>query len=137
MDKTEKVTKDPGRQEQGEKSHETYMKRLKEKILKNNQLSTSSSRGNSTPSTSYSRDNSTPSTPSSTDRFTPSTLFSTDNSTPSTSSSTTRSGDIYVYGVGILAFFPIGVCVFYTYYKKAGQAIYEGFTIKPKRRHML
>ena len=33
MDKTEKVTKDkdPKRQEQNGKSHETYMKRLKEK----------------------------------------------------------------------------------------------------------
>ena len=37
MDKTsEKVTKDPKRQEQGKKSHETYMKRLKEKILEDN-----------------------------------------------------------------------------------------------------
>ena len=34
MDKTsQKVTKDPKRQERGKKSHETYMKRLKEKIL--------------------------------------------------------------------------------------------------------
>ena len=34
MDKTsEKVTKDPKRQERAKKSHETYMKRLKEKIL--------------------------------------------------------------------------------------------------------
>ena len=32
MDKTpEKVTKDPKRQERGKKSHETFMKRLKEK----------------------------------------------------------------------------------------------------------
>ena len=32
MDKTpEKVTKDPKRQERDKKSHETYMKRLKEK----------------------------------------------------------------------------------------------------------
>ena len=43
MDKTsEKVTKDPKRQEQGKKSHETYMKRLKEKILEDNQLPTPS-----------------------------------------------------------------------------------------------
>ena len=39
MDKTsQKVTKDPKRQERGKKSHETYMKRLKEKILEDNQL---------------------------------------------------------------------------------------------------
>ena len=43
MDKiSEKVTKDPKRQEQGKKSHETYMKRLKEKILEDNQLPTPS-----------------------------------------------------------------------------------------------
>ena len=41
MDKTsEKVTKDPKRQERGKRSHETYMKRLKEKILEDNQLPT-------------------------------------------------------------------------------------------------
>ena len=39
MDKTsQKVTKDPKRQERGKKSHETYMKKLKEKILEDNQL---------------------------------------------------------------------------------------------------
>ena len=58
MDKTSqkvtKVTKDPKRQERGKKSHETYMKRLKEDILRDNQLSTPSSTGNSTPSTSFS-----------------------------------------------------------------------------------
>ena len=37
MDKTsQKVTKDPKRQERGKKSHEAYMKRLKEKILEDN-----------------------------------------------------------------------------------------------------
>ena len=46
------------------------MKRLKENILRDNQLSTSSSMDNSTPSTSSSTDNSTPSTSSSTDNFT-------------------------------------------------------------------
>ena len=35
MDKTsEKVTKNPKRQKRGKKSHETYMKRVDEKILK-------------------------------------------------------------------------------------------------------
>ena len=43
MDKTsKKVTRDPKRQERGKKSHEMYMKRLKEKILEDNQLPTSS-----------------------------------------------------------------------------------------------
>ena len=53
MDKApQKVKK---RQKQGTKSHEMYMKRLKENILRDNQVST---------------DNSTPSTSSSTDNFT-------------------------------------------------------------------
>ena len=100
MDKTlEKNTKDPKSQEQSKKSHETYMNRLKEKLIRDNQLSTSSSMDRPTLSTS-----------SSTDRFTPSTSYSTDNSTPSTFSSTARSSDNYVYGVGILALLAIGVC---------------------------
>ena len=94
MDKTsEKVTKDPKRQERGKKSHETYMKRLKEKILEDNQLSTLSP----------------------TDRPTPSTSSSTDNSTPSTPPHTTRSNDAYVYGAGMLAVLAIGVRVFFAY----------------------
>ena len=41
MDKTsEKVTKDSKRQERGKKSHDTYIKRLKEKILEEKQLLT-------------------------------------------------------------------------------------------------
>ena len=101
MDKTsEKVTKDPKRQERGKKSQETYLKRLKKEILEelstsagDPMLPTSSPTGNSTPSTSY----------------------STGNSTPSTLSHTTKSNDTYVYGVGILAILAIGVCVFFAY----------------------
>ena len=94
MDKTsEKVTKDPKRQERGKKSNETYMKRLKEKILEDNQLPN----------------------PSPTDRSTPSTSFSTGNSTPSTPSHATRSSDTYIYGVGIVAVLAIGVCVFFAH----------------------
>ena len=92
MDKTsEKVTKDPKRQEQGKKSHETYMKRLKEKILEDNQLPT----------------------PSPTDKPTPSTSSSLGNPTTSTPLHTTRSNDTYVYGVGIVAVLANGVCVFF------------------------
>ena len=83
--KPEKVTKDPKRQEQGKKAQKTHMKRLKEKILEDNQLPTSS------------------------------TSSSIDNSTPSTSPHTTRSNDTYVYGVGMLAVLAIGVCVFFAY----------------------
>ena len=87
MDKaSEKVTKGPIRQERGKKSHETYMKRLKEKILEDNQLPIP-----------YPTDRSMPSTPSST----PPTSSSTGGLTPSTPSHTTRSNNNYVCGVGI------------------------------------
>ena len=36
-----------------------------------------------------------------------------------------QSNDTYIYGVGILAILAIGVCVFFTYNKKAGQVIHE------------
>ena len=90
-DKTSgKVTKDPKRQERGKKSHETYMKRLKEKILEDNQLPT----------------------PSPMERPTASTSSSTGNSMPSTPSHTKGSNDTYVYGVGVLAALAIGVFFF-------------------------
>ena len=47
-----------------------------------------------------------------------------------------QSNDTFVFGVGILAVLVIGVCVLFTYNKKAGQVIHEE-PIKPKRRHML
>ena len=104
MDKTsEKVTKDPKRQQRGKKSHETYMKRLKEKILEDNQLPTTSP-----------MDRSTPSSPSST----PLTSSFKRDPTPSTPSHSTRSNDTYVYGVGILAVLAIGVCVFFIFQAK-------------------
>ena len=46
-----KVKKDPKRQELARKSHETYMKRLIEDILRDNQISNSLSTNNTTPST--------------------------------------------------------------------------------------
>ena len=86
MDKTsQKVTKDPKRQEIGKKSQETYMKRLKEKRLEDNQLPTPSPTDKPTPSTSSSTGDSTPSTPS-----------SIDNSRPSTNTATTRPNVTYV-----------------------------------------
>ena len=101
MEKTpEKVTKDPKRQERSKKSHEAYMKRLKEKILEDNQLPTPSP-----------ADRSTPSTPSST----PPTSSSTGDPTSSTPSHATKLNDTYVYGIGILAVLAIGVCVFFVY----------------------
>ena len=83
------------------------MKKLKRYIPRDNQLSTSSSTDNSTPSES-----------SSTDKSVPSTSTSTDNSTPSTPSFNARSSDTYVYGVGIVTFLAIDVCVFFAYKTK-------------------
>ena len=48
-------TKNPIRRKHGKKSHETYIKRLKEDMLKNNQLSTLSLAGSPTPSTGSSQ----------------------------------------------------------------------------------
>ena len=70
-----------------------YMKRLKYKILRDGQQSTSSPTDNPMPSASS----------------------STCNTTPSTSFSTARSSDTYICGVDILAVLAIGICVFFTY----------------------
>lgn len=67
-----KVTKDLKTQERGKKLCKTYIKRLKENILRDNQLSTFSFADNSTSSTSSSMDTDTPYTSFSTDNFTPS-----------------------------------------------------------------
>ena len=115
------ITKNPRRQERGKKSHETYMKRLKEKILEDNQLSNSSTTDRPISSTSSSTGNSMLSIP-----------FSTDNSTTSTYSST----NTYVCDVGMLSVLAIGVSVVFAYRKMAGEVIHEQ-PIKPKRRHML
>ena len=137
MDKTSKkeVTKDPKRQGRAKKSHEMYMKRLKEKILEDNQLPT--------PSTSSSTGDPTPSTSSSTGDPTPSTSSSTGNPRPSMPSHTTRSNDTYIYGVGIFAVLAIGACVFFTCQVKNKKQDNDRPTAQheqkqpPKRRHIL
>ena len=108
MDKTsQKVAKDPRSVEEGKKSYEMRMKRLKEKILEDNQLPTSS--------TSSSTCDPTPYTSSSACDPTPYTSSPTCDPTSSTSGHATRSNDTYIYGVGMLAVLAIGVCVFFTY----------------------
>ena len=129
MGKQKVVTIDPNRQERGKTSHETYIKRLKKKVLENNQLPTPSHACNSTPLTSSSTGNSTPST-----------SFSKGNSTSSTSSHAARSNDTYVYGVGLLAVLAIGVSVFFTYNTSQAEnkkQAHEKQNQPPKRRHML
>ena len=106
---SQKVTKDPRRVEQGKKSYETRMKRLKEKILEDYQLPT------------------------------PSISSSTCDPRPSTSSHSTRSNDTYVYGVEILAVLASGTCVFFAYntFPKNKKLVNEKQDQPPKRRHML
>lgn len=59
---SKQVTKDPKEQERDNKLRETYIKKLKEEILRDTQLSTSPFRDNSTPSTFFSKGNSISST---------------------------------------------------------------------------
>ena len=130
MNKTsQKVAKDPKKVEQGKRSYETRMKRLKGQILEEHQPPTSSSARDLTPSTS-----------SSTWDPTPSTSSSTCDLTLSTSSHATRSNDTYVYDVYMLAVLAIGVCVFFAYntsQAKNKKLVNEKKDQPPKRCHML
>ena len=130
--KSQKVTKDPRRVKQGKKSYEPCMKRLKEQILEDNQLSTLS--------TSSPTCDPTPSTCNPT----PSTSSPTCDPMPSTSSHTTRPNDTYVNGFALLAVLAIGVSVFFTYntfqHKKLiSDCLAAQYEQKqpPKRRHAL
>ena len=94
------------------------MKRLKEKILKDNQLPT----------------------PTPMDGPTPSTSSSTGDPMPSTHSHITRSNGAYVYGLGILAILAIEVCVFFTYntfQPKNKKLVNDKQDQPPKQYHML
>ena len=62
----------------------------------------------------------------------------TNETTSVTNIDTTRSNYTYVYGVGILAFLAIGVCVFFVYFTfQPKKLINEKQDQQPKRRHML
>ena len=116
MDKTsQKVTKDRKRAEAARKGRENYMNKLKESIL-NDIKKVSGESSNET--TSATNTATFPAT------------------TPANSTTKTATSDTYVYVTGILAVLAIGVCVFLTYSKKAGQIIHEK-PIKPKRRNMV
>ena len=140
MNKTsQKVIKDPKKVEQGKKSYETSMKRLKEQILEEHQPPTSSSACDPTLSTSSSTCDSTPSTSSSTRDPIPSTSSFTCGPTPSTSSHATRSNDTYIYGIGMFTVLAIGACVFFAYntFPKNKKPVNEKQDHPPKRCHML
>ena len=94
------------------------MNKLKEKILKDNQLSTSPS----------------------TDRSTASTSSSMNNSTSSTSSTTAGPSNTYIYGVGIFAVLAIGVYIFFAYNTSQAatkKQVNEKQHQSPKQRNML
>ena len=101
------------------------MKRLKEQILEDNQLSTPSLTGNSAPFTLPSAS------------FTSSSIG---NSTSSTPPHSTRPNDNYVYGFVLLAVVATGVCAFFAYnafQPKNKKLINEKMNKPPKRHHML
>ena len=132
MGKTsEKVAKDPRSVKQGKKPYETHMKRVKEKILKEEEedegkiLKEKEDNQLPTPSTS--------SISSSTCDPTSSTSSST---CDPTSSNTKISNGAYVYGVGMLAILAMSVCVFFAYPKNKKQ-VNKKQDQPPKRRHML
>ena len=117
MNKTsQKVTKDQRRVEAARKGREKYMNKVKENILNN---AKKGSEGTSNANNETTNANNT----------------ATNTATSSISTATTRSSDNYAYGVDILPVLAIGVCIFFTYNKKAGQVIHEE-SIKPKRRYM-
>ena len=99
--KSEKITKDPKRVEAGRKGRENYMNKYKESILND-------AKKGSGDTTNISNETTSPTTNTSNE---------TPNATNETASAktTTRSNNTYVYGVGILAVFAIGVCVFFAH----------------------
>ena len=99
--KSEKITKDPKRVEAGRKGRENYMNKYKESILND-------AKKGSGDTTNISNETTSPTTNTSNE---------TPNATNETASAktTTRSNNTYVYGVGILAAFAIGVCVFFAH----------------------
>ena len=111
--------KHPGRVPQGHKLA-ALMKKRKEEILRSKEQSTEQSTVQSTVKSTVQ-----------------STVQATVQATvQSTEQPSVQSNGAHIHGVGILAVLVTGVCVLFTYNKKAGQVIHEE-PIKPKRRQML
>ena len=120
MDKTsEKVTKDPERDEAACKGREKYRNKLKESILNDAKKGGGDTTNVSNETTNASNE-----------------TTSTTNTATTHATTTTRSNDTYVNGIGILAVLAIGLCVFFAYPKNKKQAN-EKKDQPPKRRHML
>ena len=123
MGKTpEKVTKDPKRVEAACKGREKYRNKLKESILNDVKKGSRNTTNASNETTSATNN-------------------ASNETTSFTNTATTRSDDIHVYGVGILAVLAIGVCVFFTYnasQSKNKKTVNEKKQDQPpERRHML
>ena len=109
MDKaSHKVTKDkdPKLVDAGCKGREMFMRKTKEKIL-------SDAKQVAGYATNWSNDTTSPTTNSSND--TSATNNSSNKTNGVTNTATTKTNNTYVYGVGVLAVFSIGVCVFSAY----------------------
>ena len=94
MDKVTKQ-KDPKQQAAGRKSHEKYMAKLKEDILKNvgNDSSSNSTNGGINTTTTTTNDG-------------------TNTTSTTTSSGSTITNFSYIHGVGAIAVLALGVCIF-------------------------
>ena len=110
MDKVTKQ-KDRKRQPAGRKSHEKYMAKLKEDILKNvgNDSSSNSTNGGSSGTNSSSGSSS-----SSSSSGTNSSNDSSSSSTNSSSGGSTNASSsfVHIYGVGAIAVLALGACIF-------------------------
>ena len=120
MDKTsEEVTKDPKRVEASRKDREKYMNKSTENIL-NDVKKGSRDTSNSSNETTSTTDN------------------ANNEITSVTNTVTARSNDTYVYGIGVIAVVPIGVCVFFAYNTfQSKKIVNEKHDQPPKRRHSL
>ena len=117
MDKVTKQ-KNPKRQAAGRKSHEKYMAKLKEDILKNvgNDSSSNSTNGGSSGTNSSSSscssgtNSSSGSSSSGTNGSSSSSSSGTNSGSGSSSSSSTNFS--YIHGVGVIAVLALGACIF-------------------------
>ena len=109
MDKTsEEVTKDPKRVEAARKDREKYMNKLTESILNDVKKGSEDTSNANNETTSV------------------------------INTATARSNDTYVYGIGVIAVVPIGVCVFFAYNTfQSKKIVNEKQDQPPKRRHIL
>ena len=119
MDKVTKQ-KNPKRQAAGRKSHEKYMAKLKEDVLKNVGNDSSGSSTNTTNDTGNGGSNTTNDTTngginsssSSTNSSSSSSSSGTNSSIGSTNAGSSSSSFVHIYGIGAIAVLALGVYIF-------------------------